>query len=62
MVGMVDLRPGIVAGNGAGAAQTVTIVPVETIRTYLQAQQIVPAGAPAEAIKQSVVRVICVRK
>jgi hypothetical protein len=62
LVGMVDLRPGIVAGNGAGAAQTVTIVPVETIRAFLQAQQIAPAGAPAAAINQSVVRVICVRK
>jgi hypothetical protein len=62
LVGMVDLRPGILAGNGAGAAQTVTIVPVETIRAFLQAQQIAPAGTPAAAINQSVVRVICVRK
>jgi hypothetical protein len=48
----VDLRPGIVAGNGAGAAQKVTIVPVETIRAFLQARQIAPAGAPA-AINRS---------
>ena len=40
LAGMVDLRPGIVAGNGAGAGQAVTMVPVETIRAFLQAQHV----------------------
>ena len=61
LAGMVDLRPGIVAGNGAGAGQAVTLVPVETIRAFLQAQHVAPATAAAP-INQSVLRVICVRK
>ena len=61
LAGMVDLRPGVVAGNGAGARQAVTLVPVETIRNFLQAQHGAPATAAAP-INQSVLRVICVRK
>ncbi len=61
LAGLVDLRPGIVAGNGAGAGQAVTLVPVETIRAFLQAQHVTPATA-ATPINQSVLRVICVRK
>jgi hypothetical protein len=62
LVGTVDLRPGIVAGNGAGAGQAVTMVPVETIRAFLQTQHVAPPVAAAGAINRSVVRVICVRK
>jgi hypothetical protein len=61
-VGMVDLRPGIVAGKGVGGAQAVTMVPIKTIHAFLQAQQVAPTGAAAGAINQSVLRVICVRK
>jgi len=72
LAGMVDLRPAIVAGmadlrpaisgNGAGAGQAVTLVPVETIRAFLQAQHVAPPATVAGAINQSVLRVICVRK
>jgi hypothetical protein len=61
VAGMMDLRPAI-AGNGAGAAQAVTLVPVETIRAFLQAQHVTPPGTASGAINQSVLRVICVRK
>jgi Trypsin-like peptidase domain len=60
MVGMVDLRPAATAGASIGPA--VAMVPVETIRAFLQAQHIVPAAADNAAINQSVLRVICVRK
>jgi hypothetical protein len=61
IAGMSDLRPAI-AGNGAGAAQAVTMVPVETIRAFLQAQHVAPPAAASGPINQSVLRVICVRK
>jgi hypothetical protein len=62
VAGMVDLRPGIVAGNGASAGQAVTMVSVRTIRAFLQAHQVAPPPAGGGAINQSVLRVICVRK
>ncbi len=61
--GMVDLKPSVIAGIGS-AGQAATLVPVEAIRTFLQARGIslaVPAAGHA-AMDQSVVRVICVRK
>jgi len=61
LAGMVDLRPAI-TGNGAGGSQAVTMVPVETIRAFLQAQHVAPPSAASGAINQSVLRVICVRK
>jgi hypothetical protein len=62
LAGMVDLRPSVVAGSGGTAGQGAALVPIETIRAFLQAQHIAP-NAPANApINQSVVRVICVRK
>jgi hypothetical protein len=62
LAGMLDLRPAVVAGSGGAAAQGTTLVPVETIRAFLQAQHITPAVAAGAAINQSVLRVICVRK
>jgi S1-C subfamily serine protease len=59
LAGMVDLRPAI---NSAGAGQAVTLVPVETIRAFLQAQHVAPPATVAGAINQSVLRVICVRR
>jgi hypothetical protein len=61
VAGMIDLRPAI-TGNGAGVGQVVALVPVETIRSFLQAQQVAPAGSASGAVNQSVLRVICVRK
>jgi Trypsin-like peptidase domain len=57
--GMVDLTSTAVAG--AGAVSQATLIPAETLRAFLQTQNIVPATG-RNAIDQSVVRVICVRK
>ena len=57
--GMVDLQSTAVAG--AGAVSQATLIPVETLRSFLQTQNIAPASG-RNAIDQSVVRVICVRK
>jgi hypothetical protein len=38
------------------------MVPVESIRAFLQAQRVAPVAVDNTAINQSVVRVICVRK
>jgi hypothetical protein len=62
LAGMVDLRSGIVAGNGASAGQSVTMVPVGAIRAFLQAHHVAPPHAGSGPINQSVLRVICVRK
>ncbi len=62
LAGMVDSRPGIVAANGGSSGQAVTMVPVGTIRAFLQAQHVAPPPAGSGPINQSVLRVICVRK
>jgi hypothetical protein len=61
VVGVVDLRPPLVAGSGGAAGQAAALVPVETIRGFLQAQHVAPA-ATGGSVHQSVLRVICVRK
>jgi len=75
LVGMVALKPAVVAGTGA-VGEVATLVPVEAIRAFLQAQGVkgvtgieditssTPGVAPIEraAMERSVVRVICVRK
>ena len=61
-VGMVALKPPVVAGS-ASAAHQASLVSADAIRTFLQAHGVEPAAPPARgAIEQSVVRVICVRK
>jgi hypothetical protein len=57
--GMVEVQSTAVAG--AGAVNQATLIPVETLRSFLQAQGIAPASSAAP-IDQSVMRVICVRK
>jgi hypothetical protein len=57
--GMVDLSSTAVAG--AGAVSQVALIPIETLRAFLQAQN-VALTAGRNATDQSVVRVICVRK
>jgi len=57
--GMVDLQSTAVAGSGA--VSQATLIPAETLRAFLQAQNIAPASG-RNVIDQSVVRVICVRK
>jgi hypothetical protein len=60
--GMVTLKAAVMAG----AAQPVAagVVPVATIRRFLDGQYVTPAtgAAGVEAAKKSVVRVICVRR
>ena len=62
VTGMGTLKPALVAGSGAGPQAALT--PVETIRNFLDAQNIAPAASAVtgEAAKASIVRVICVRK
>ena len=63
LTGMVTLKPALVAGTGAGPQAA--LMPVETIRNFLDAQNVAPAASAVsgvEAAKASIVRVICVRK
>jgi hypothetical protein len=57
--GMVDLSSTAVAG--ASAVSQAALIPAETLRAFLQAQNIALTTSRG-AIDQSVVRVICVRK
>ena len=61
--GMVALKPAVVAGT-TPAAPKATIVPVEAIRSFMEANHIAPTPGQAgvESCKAAVVRVICVRK
>jgi hypothetical protein len=64
LAGMVELKSTAVAGAAGAAAAAVnlaTLIPGETLRAFLQAQNIAPATGHGD-IGQSVVRVICVRK
>jgi hypothetical protein len=62
LAGLVDLRPSVLAGSGGTATAGAALIPVETIRAFLQVQRIAPVPAADGAINQSVLRVICVRK
>jgi hypothetical protein len=63
-VGMIDSKPAIVATNDGSAHTAATLVPVESIRAFLKAQNVSPAIAAnsSDEAEQSIVRVICVRK
>jgi hypothetical protein len=63
---MVDLTSPVAAG-GRSVLPQATIVPADTVRSFLAAQGIIleTGAAPAAdhaAIEKSVMRVICVRK
>jgi hypothetical protein len=60
--GMVTLKAPLMAGTGP--LPPANVVPVDTIRRFLEAQYVTPATgrAGAEAAKASVVRVMCVRR
>ena len=62
LTGMVTLKPALVAGTGAGPQAT--LLPVETIRNFLDSQNVAPAASAltGDAAKAAIVRVICVRK
>jgi len=59
LFGMIELKDGAVATAGSA-----TVVPVETLRKFLEAQHVAPAAGRmgADAAKVALVRVICVRK
>jgi hypothetical protein len=62
-VGMADLKPQVfTAANASSARETATLVPVDSIRAFLQAHGVTPAAAAASpGAEQSVMRIICVR-
>jgi peptidoglycan hydrolase-like protein with peptidoglycan-binding domain len=62
--GMVTLKSPVLAGSGAPPLPQATMVPVDTIRRFLGAQDVTPTTGRAgvEAAKASLVRVICVRR
>jgi hypothetical protein len=65
LFGMVVLKDAATANAGAAASPgSATVVPVEMLRKFLDAQYLTPATGRvgAEAAKAALVRVICVRK
>jgi hypothetical protein len=65
LFGMVQIKDTVVANAGSAASSaSATIVPVETLRRFLDAQYVTPATGRmgTDAAKAAVVRVICVRK
>ncbi len=65
MLGMVELKRQVVANlTAANLPAQATLVPIQTIRNFLDAQQITPAAGRSglDAAKSALVRVICVRK
>ena len=65
LVGTAALKLPVVAGTAPNPGASAALTPVETIRNFLDAQNMPPPSGAApgiEAAKASVVRVICVRK
>jgi peptidoglycan hydrolase-like protein with peptidoglycan-binding domain len=65
LFGMVALKDGAVATAGSAAfPASATVVPVETLRKFLEAQYVTPTTGRigTDAAKAALVRVICVRK
>jgi len=65
LVGIASLKVPMVAGAAPTPVTSATLTPVETVRNFLDAQNVAPAPAGAagiEAAKGAIVRVICVRK
>src|SRR5262245_8013449 len=65
VVGMVGLKPAVVANAGAAGTQPqAMLVSAAIIRSFLERQKLEPAAAArgGDAVKASLVRVICVRK
>ena len=62
--GMVTLKTPVLASAGTASVPAATVVPVATIRAFLDSQYVTPATGSAgiDAAKASVVRVICVRR
>jgi hypothetical protein len=61
LLGMTEMRPAVLASN-APAAPPVRLVTTDAIRAFLDAQHIPPPATHSDAARDSIVRVICVRK
>ena len=63
LLGMAQVRPQLMAEAGAAKLPpAATMIPADSIRDFLVDQGVEPASGKAEEAKDSVVRVICVRK
>jgi len=65
LAGIASLKIPVVAGAAPTPVTSATLVPIEIVRNFLNAQNVAPAPAAVtgiEAAKGSIVRVICVRK
>jgi hypothetical protein len=64
LTGIAALKVPVVAGAAPSPSATAVVLPADSIRALLAAQNIKPAGvvAGSEAAKAAIVRVICVRK
>jgi peptidoglycan hydrolase-like protein with peptidoglycan-binding domain len=65
LAGIASLRVPMVAGAAPTPVTSATLILGETVRSFLDAQNVAPAPAASagiEAAKASIVRVICVRK
>jgi peptidoglycan hydrolase-like protein with peptidoglycan-binding domain len=65
LAGIASLKVPMVAGAAPTPVTSAALIPVETVRNFLDAQNVAPAPAAAagvEAAKASILRVICVRK
>ena len=65
LAGIASLKVPMVAGAAPTPVTSATLTPVETVRNFLDAQNVAPASGAAagvEAAKAAIVRVICVRK
>jgi hypothetical protein len=61
VLGMVDMRNAVLASAEATAAP-VRLVSAATIRDFLSRHRVTPASAPGGDARDSIVRVVCVRK
>ncbi|MGP0089617.1 MAG: peptidoglycan-binding protein, partial [Xanthobacteraceae bacterium] len=62
LIGMVTLRPSVVAG-AAPARSLAPAIRVDAIRGFAAANRVsLPERAGSDDIKESIVRIICVRK
>ena len=61
VLGMVDTRNAVLASVEAMAAP-VRLVAAATIRDFLSRHRVTPASAPGGDVRDSIVRVVCVRK
>jgi S1-C subfamily serine protease len=64
LVGMIELKDGAANAGSTAAPRQGMVIPVETLRKFLDAQYVTPAAGRAglDAAKAALVRVICIRK